>query len=262
MSKKIGEKIKSIRKSLGLTQTEVAERLYTTPQNISRVESGEGEPTAEMLIGLSDVLGVSVDTLVGKEEMSEKELMNKLRVYFKHAENNQVSNRVFGVCKNIIYGRYHKFFDKVDENAETYSTFSRRDITSVYSDKADKPRIFAAVESSTLNLNETSTEKLNEVFKALSNPLVLQAINKISETHNSESVTYDKTSFCLKFGIEEKDFEVVISSLSVLDIITSKEVSLNDNNIMVYCPNLSYRIVLLLSLSDLLYNTMPDGSVN
>ena len=262
MSKIIGENIKAIRKSLDLTQTDVAERLYTTPQNISRVESGEGEPTAEMLIGLSDVLGVSVDTLVGKEELSEKELMSKLQVYFKNAENNQVSNRVFSVCKNIIYGRAHKFFDKVDENTETYSTFLRRDLTSVFSDKADKPRIFASVESSKLNLNETSTEKLNEVFKALSNPLVLQAINNISAMRNSESITYDKKSFCLKFGIDEKDFEDVISSLSVLDIVTSKEVSLNDNNIMVYCPNLSYRIVLLLSFADLLYNTRPDGSIH
>ena len=64
MSKSIGENIKAIRKSLGLTQTEVAEKLYTTPQNISRVESGEGEPTAEMLIGMAEVFNVSVDTLV------------------------------------------------------------------------------------------------------------------------------------------------------------------------------------------------------
>ena len=262
MSKSIGENIKSIRKSLGLTQTEVAERLYTTPQNISRVESGEGEPTAEMLIGLSDMLGVSVDTLVGKEELSEKELMSKLQAYFKNADNNEVTNRVFGVCKNILYGRYHKFFDKADENTETYSTFLRRDLTSVFSDKSDRPRIFVSVESSALSLSETSAEKLYEVFKALSNPLVLQAINKISATQNGESITYDKKSFCLKYGIDEKNFEFVISSLSALDIVTSKEVALNDNNIMVYCPNLSYRIVLLLSLADLLYNTRPDGSVH
>ncbi len=221
MSKSIGENIKAIRKSLGLTQTEIAERLYTTPQNISRVESGEGEPTAEMLIGLSDVLGVSVDTLVGKEELSEKELMSKVQTYFKNADDNEVSNRVFNVCKNIVFGRYRKLFEKVSEE-ETYSTFCTRNISSVFSDRADAPRLFVAVESSTVSLGESSVEKLTKVFGVLSNPLIFRLINKISATQNSESMTYDKTSFCSKFDVDEDDFDIVISSLSSLGLVKKK----------------------------------------
>ncbi len=261
MSKSIGENIKAIRKSLGLTQTEIAERLYTTPQNISRVESGEGEPTAEMLIGLSDVLGVSVDTLVGKEELSEKELMSKVQTYFKNADDNEVSNRVFNVCKNIVFGRYRKFFEKVSEE-ETYSAFCRRNLSCVFSDRADAPRLFVAVESSTVSLGESSVEKLTKVFGVLSNPLIFRLINKISATQNSESMTYDKTSFCSKFNVDEKDFDIIISSLSLLGLVSAKDVMLNDGNITVYCLNMNPKIVMLLSLANILYDTRPDGNVH
>ena len=262
MSKSIGENIKAIRKSLGLTQTEVAERLYTTPQNISRVESGEGEPTAEMLIGLSDVLGVSVDTLVGKEELSEKELMSKVQTYFKNADNTEVSNRVFNVCKNIIHGRYHKFFKEVNEETETYSTICRSNLSGAFSDRADRPRLFVAVESNTVSLNEESVEKLTSVFNALANPLIIPLINKISSTQNSESITYDKISFCSKFDIDEKDYNVVISSLSLLGLMSVKDVKLNDSNITVYCPNTNPKTVMLLTLADMLYNATPDGNIH
>ena len=262
MSKSIGENIKANRKLLGLTQTEVAEKLYTTPQNISRVENGEGEPTAEMLIGLSDVLGVSVDALVGKEELSEKELMSKVQTYFKNADNNEVSNRVFNICKNIIHGRYHKFFEEVNEETETYSTICRSNLSGAFSDRADRPRLFVAVETSTVSLGDQYVEKLIEVFDALSNPLIIPLINKISATQNGESMTYDKISFCSKFDIDEKDFNVIISSLSLLDLVTVKNLKLNGSNITVYCPSMSPKTVMLLTLADMLYNATPDGNIH
>ena len=262
MSKSIGENIKAIRKSLGLTQTEVAEKLYTTPQNISRVESGEGEPTAEMLIGLSEVFGVSIDALVGKEELSEKELMSKVQTYFKNADNNEVSSRVFNVCKSIIHGRYHKFFEDVNEATETYSTICRRNLSGAFSDRADRPSLFVAVESSAVSLSDQSVEKLTSVFNALSNPFIIPLINKISATQNGESMTYDKISFCSRFDIDEKDFNVVMSSLSLLDLVSVKDVKLNESNVTVYCPNMNSKIVMLLSLADMLYSETPDGSVH
>ena len=263
MSNHVGKNIKTIRKPLGLTQTEVAERLYTTPQNISRVENGEGEPTAEMLIGMSEIFNVSVDTLVGKVEMPEKDLMNKLQIYFRISENDEVSNRIFRVCENVLIGRYQKYFENADlEGKETYSTLLGKNLTSVFSNRADRPRIFAAVDAGIVDLNEVSRNSLNEVFKALSNPPVLNFINNMSKISNNEAMTYDRISFCAKFGIDNQDFDFMISSLQSLDLVTIKTVFLNDSAITVYCPNINPKIVLLLSLTDLLYNSRPDGNVH
>ena len=263
MSKSIGDNIKAIRKSLGLTQTDVAEKLYTTPQNISRVESGDGEPTVEMLIGMADVFSVSLDTLVGRMEMPEQDLMNKLQIYFKTSENDEVSKRVFRVCENVLNGRYQKYFENDSfEGKKTYSTLLGRNLTSVFSNRADKPCVFAAVDTNIVDLNEISRNTLNEVFKALSNPYVLNFINNMSSSLNHETVIYDRVSFGSKFDIDEKDFDFMISSLKSLGLITVKTVALNDSSVTVYQPQLNENIVLLLSVADLLYNSKPDGNVH
>ena len=263
MSKSIGENIKAIRKSLGLTQTEVAEKLYTTPQNISRVESGEGEPTAEMLIGMAEVFNVSVDTLVGRMEMPEKDLMNKLQIYFKTSENDEVSNRVFKVCESIIIGRYQKYFENTDfEGKKSYSTLFRKNLTSVFSNRTDRTRVFAAVDTSAVNLSDDSRNSLNEIFSALSKPAVLDFINNMSSFSNYETMTYDRISFCSKFDVEDEDFEYIVSSLQTLGMVSVKTVSLNDTIVTVYQPHLNENVVLLLCLADLMYNSKPDGNVH
>ncbi len=64
--------IKFHRKRLGLTQKELAEKLYLSPQNISKWEKGACTPDIENLCRLADVLGVSVDNLVGDAGNGDK----------------------------------------------------------------------------------------------------------------------------------------------------------------------------------------------
>ena len=64
--------IKFHRKRLGLTQKELAGKLYLSPQNISKWEKGACTPDIENLCRLADTLGISVDTLVGESGSGEK----------------------------------------------------------------------------------------------------------------------------------------------------------------------------------------------
>ena len=59
------EVLKRIRESSGLTQDEMAEKLFVTRQAISRWENGETIPNTESLKLISKVFGVSVNTLLG-----------------------------------------------------------------------------------------------------------------------------------------------------------------------------------------------------
>ncbi len=65
----IGEQIKKIRTEKGITQEQLGELIGVTTQAVSRWERG-GTPDAELLPRISDVLGVSTDSLFGREEQS------------------------------------------------------------------------------------------------------------------------------------------------------------------------------------------------
>lgn len=60
------ENIKSIRKSKGLSQEELALKLNVVRQTISKWEQGLSVPDAEMLISISEIFETPVSTLLGE----------------------------------------------------------------------------------------------------------------------------------------------------------------------------------------------------
>ena len=60
------EKMKSIRKSQGYTQSDVAKALGITFQTYSSYETGNSKPNPNMLCKLADFFGVTVDELLGR----------------------------------------------------------------------------------------------------------------------------------------------------------------------------------------------------
>jgi len=65
---KISSFIKNKRKELGITQEELAERLFVTEKAISRWETGRGTPDISLLLPLSKELNIDVSELLNGEE--------------------------------------------------------------------------------------------------------------------------------------------------------------------------------------------------
>ncbi|MDE7394702.1 MAG: helix-turn-helix domain-containing protein [Clostridiales bacterium] len=65
---KIGERIKERRKELNLTQKDLAEGMHISDRLVSKWEVGESVPSLEYLQLLSEVLQISVQSLMGIEE--------------------------------------------------------------------------------------------------------------------------------------------------------------------------------------------------
>lgn len=66
----LGEKIKSRRRELKLTQQELAKALAVTSQHISAIEQDKRAPSLASLTRIAEELGVGVDYLItGKEGM-------------------------------------------------------------------------------------------------------------------------------------------------------------------------------------------------
>ncbi len=63
----LGKNIKALRLSKGLSQQALAEQLHVVRQTVSKWESGLSVPDADLLIRLSQLLGVTPGELLGQE---------------------------------------------------------------------------------------------------------------------------------------------------------------------------------------------------
>ena len=69
---KMGALIQKLRKEKGLTQKEVADKLHVTDRAVSRWERGIGCPDISLLNDLSNILDISISTLLtGSENTNE-----------------------------------------------------------------------------------------------------------------------------------------------------------------------------------------------
>lgn len=89
----LNENIRSIRKSKGLSQEELAIKLNVVRQTISKWEKGLSVPDADMLISLSEALETPVSTLLGERPAEEK--IDDLKVISEKLEviNIQLARR-------------------------------------------------------------------------------------------------------------------------------------------------------------------------
>lgn len=75
---KIGKFISERRKSVGLTQAQLAERLNITDRAISKWENGRTMPDSSLMIELCEILGISVNDLLYGEIVSSQSYNNEL----------------------------------------------------------------------------------------------------------------------------------------------------------------------------------------
>lgn len=90
----IGQKLKKFRRDKDLTQEEVAKHLGISFQSISKWERGDGYPDITMLPALANYLEITVDELIGMDEIAasgKQNAMNRTweenRQKGKHQEN-------------------------------------------------------------------------------------------------------------------------------------------------------------------------------
>ena len=70
----VGEKIKEIRKSKGLTQKQLAEKIGIAEITIRKYEKGERQPSTEQLVSIVNALEVPVSQLMSNDEIIDLKL--------------------------------------------------------------------------------------------------------------------------------------------------------------------------------------------
>jgi transcriptional regulator with XRE-family HTH domain len=89
-----GQRFQRLRKQKGLTQEQIAEKVNISPQAVSKWENDLTAPDINILLELSEILGVTVDILLGKVNevettfSNEKPNYNKLLLKIKIISND------------------------------------------------------------------------------------------------------------------------------------------------------------------------------
>lgn len=105
--KKIGNLISALRKEKGMTQKDLAEQLHVSDRTISKWERGAGIPDASLMIGLSDILGITVNELLTGDRSTDRnytpeakeEIKDAAAAIFKHmnARQKALRNKVIAI---------------------------------------------------------------------------------------------------------------------------------------------------------------------
>ena len=122
MKETFGQRFQRLRKEAGLTQEEAAEKVGITPQGVSKWENDLSSPDINILVKLAEILGVSVEELLGEE----KEKTQVLQDYdYKKAvlkiividEDDKVSINFPIALGEILLGTYIKLGLKNESEA-------------------------------------------------------------------------------------------------------------------------------------------------
>lgn len=110
-AEKFGSFLQARRKELGMTQAELAEKLYVTAKAVSRWERGIGFPDIKLLQPLADALDVSIVELMHAEkiqkELSKEEASSMVTDTVNQIENQRQLN---WKRKLLLYGGYVLIF--------------------------------------------------------------------------------------------------------------------------------------------------------
>ena len=69
----LGKRINEIRKKRGITAQSMADMLHINIRSYRNYESGHREPSVDFIIRIADILDVSLDYLLGRDEFIEKQ---------------------------------------------------------------------------------------------------------------------------------------------------------------------------------------------
>ena len=76
----LGGQIRKYRDALGLSQEELAEKIFVTRQSVSNWENGKTYPDLQSLLRLGDLFGLSLDELIKGDIETMKEEINKVEI--------------------------------------------------------------------------------------------------------------------------------------------------------------------------------------
>jgi len=124
LKKYIGNQIKTFRKSAGFTQDELAKRLNTTKQTISRYEKGDRKANQDMLFELCDIFGVSIDDFFpSQNEALQSPIVSAIQTIYDELKPPRQA-KVFTYAEGQLNEQRNEDKTKINEVSEAVQLYS------------------------------------------------------------------------------------------------------------------------------------------
>lgn len=172
----LGSKLKKKRLELNLTQADVANKLFVSPQTISRWELDQSLPSIFFVLEISSLYNISLDYLLKGDESVKKSYKNKdtvtkvlaacliflYLILFSYLIITNVNKNIKSVPVSEI--KTTNYSTEIDHNYSLQIQFNRRNIEGITSEYSDgnlyivvlyKPiKLFNSIDVMDLPLNE------------------------------------------------------------------------------------------------------------
>jgi transcriptional regulator with XRE-family HTH domain len=107
----LGQQLKAHRKELGISQDELAEKIFVSRQSISNWENNKTYPDIHTLLLLAETFGVSLDELIkGDVEEMKEEINAQERAGFSR---DSVCFAIFGIVTVLSIAPLYAFLDYI-----------------------------------------------------------------------------------------------------------------------------------------------------
>lgn len=240
----IGESIKRLRKMKEMTQEELALSLGISFQAISKWEKGETYPDITMLPALSNFFEVTVDELIGMNQIGKQEDLSQIftTIHILEAENKY--EEAIQLIRNALK-TYPNNYSLMSELALALS-FSNENTKATNSMKEEAIELSERVLANSTNEKVKSTTKVNLCF----------LYNDIGNNRKAQNLVRtlphiweSREMMLMEFLSDEKYIEALTTTIntvlsmlhSKIDNINNREnlMSVTKNMITLGCPQIN-----------------------
>ena len=255
----IGKQIRKYRIEKQLTQEQLGLLLNITTQAVSKWERG-GTPDAEMLPRLSEVLGVSIDALYGREEQS---VTMSLARQLCRMPSDKAFRYAYELCWAIEIGLIHDadFVDKVLSKFLDYSEIADTDddyeyFTKIVQDgglstmrlSRDMHYFFLMTEpESSIKERIADMETLRRVFSIFADKKLLQIIFYLYSRYNTP---LDTSLISKNTGIDCREVDRCMETLCKNGLATRTLIDTAGGEINTYMFRQESSVIPLLCYAD------------
>ena len=100
----LGQRIAALRRHMGMSQAELAQRIGVSPSAVGMYEQDRREPSLSAMVTMSEALGVSVDYLLTGEPLTDRDEKMMKDTLFSASQRAQVRalGRQHGLSKEEL----------------------------------------------------------------------------------------------------------------------------------------------------------------